>query len=168
MRNANNTLTENDINHLKYCLTLANESLQAGDKPFGSILVDDENEVIAESRNRVNELTPLAHPEIDLAHWAAQNLSPEERKQTTMYTTGEHCPMCAAAHGWVGLGAIVYLCSAKQLNEWLDEMKIPPGPIQFYPVQEIIRNIEVRGPAAGELLQEIKKMHVAYYKKQNG
>ena len=85
-----------------------------------------------------------------------------------MYTTGEHCPMCAAAHGWVGLGAIVYLCSAKQLNEWLDEMKIPPGPIQFYPVQEIIRNIEVRGPAAGELLQEIKKMHVAYYKKQNG
>lgn len=165
MKDSENALTEKDRSHLKYCLTLANESLDAGDKPFGSILVNDENEVIAESRNRVNELTPLAHPEIDLAHWAAQNLSQEERKQTTMYTTGEHCPMCAAAHGWVGLGAIVYLSSAKQLNGWLDEMNIPPGPIQFYPVQEIIRNIEVRGPAAGELLQEIKDLHLEYYKR---
>jgi len=25
-----------------------------------------------------------------------------------MYTSGEHCPMCAAAHGWVGIGKLVY------------------------------------------------------------
>lgn len=165
MKNADSSLTEKDKTHLRYCLRLAKESLEAGDKPFGSILVDGENNVIAESRNRINELTPLAHPEIDLAHWAAQNLTQEVRKQTTMYTTGEHCPMCATAHGWVGLGTIVYLSSAKQLTEWLEEMNIPPGPIQFFPVQEIIKNIEVRGPASGALLDEIKHLHTEYYKR---
>lgn len=165
MANTEIALTGTDINHLKYCLTLAKESLEAGDKPFGSILVNSDNEVIAESRNRVNELTPLAHPEIDLAHWSAQNLTQEERRQTTMYTTGEHCPMCAAAHGWVGLGTIVYLSSAKQLMEWLEEMNIPQGPIQFCPVQEIITNIDVRGPASGLFLDEIKALHVEYYRR---
>ena len=30
----------------------------------------------------------------------------------TVYTSGEHCPMCSAAHAWVGLGRIVYAVSA--------------------------------------------------------
>ncbi len=160
------TLTENDLKQLKYCLTLAAESVHAGDKPFGSVLVNEKNEIIAEARNRVNELTALAHPEYELAHWAAENLSPEQRKKTKMYTTGEHCPMCAAAHGWVGLGEIIYLSSSKQLKEWLEEMNVPPSPIRFYPVEEIIPGVKVKGPAVGELLEEIKKLHEEYYKNQ--
>jgi len=30
-------------------------------------------------------------------------MTPAERLQATVYTSGEHCPMCAAAHGWAGL-----------------------------------------------------------------
>ncbi|MEO7315258.1 MAG: nucleoside deaminase [Ginsengibacter sp.] len=158
-------LTDNDLKHLKHCLILATESVKAGDKPFGSILVNENEDVIAEARNRVIELTALAHPEYELAKWAAENLSPEQRKQTKMYTTGEHCPMCAAAHGWVGLGEIIYLSSAKQLQEWLAEMNVPPAPIRFYPVEEIIPGIKVKGPAEGALLEEIKKLHQEYYDK---
>jgi tRNA(Arg) A34 adenosine deaminase TadA len=156
-------LTENDLLHLRHCLRLAEESVKAGDKPFGSILVNIKNEVIAEARNRVNELTALAHPEFELAHWAAENLSMDDRRKTKMYTTGEHCPMCAAAHGWVGLGEIIYLASAKQLQLWLEEMNIPSAPIRFYPVEEIIPNIRVKGPAEGALLDEIKNLHKEYY-----
>lgn len=162
-----NGLTSTDIKHLEQCLLLAKESLKAGDKPFGSVLVNPQGKVIAEARNRVKELTQLAHPEFELAHWAAENLSGEERKLTTMYTTGEHCPMCAAAHGWVGLGAIVYLSSAKQLQEWLGEFNAPPAPIQFFPVEEIIPKVEVRGPATGELLEQIKGLHSEYYSKNH-
>lgn len=158
-------LSEIDLVHLQHCLRLAEDSLNAGDKPFGSILVNANNEVLAEARNRVNEKTELAHPEYELAAWAAENLSAEERAKTTMYTTGEHCPMCAAAHGWVGLGPIVYLSSSKQLGEWLKEMDVITKQIFFYPVEEIIPNIEVRGPASGELLERIKKLHQAYYSK---
>lgn len=163
MNKASEELTEKDVNHLKRCLALAREALNAGDEPFGSILVNDKDEILAEARNRVNELNNLAHPEIELAHWAANHLSAQERRQTRMYTSGEHCPMCAAAHGWVGLGGIVYLSSALQLTQWLAELGTPAAPIYFMPVQEIIADIEVKGPATGDLLEEIKQLHKEYY-----
>lgn len=163
MQNSGQKLTKKDLSHLEHCLVLAQKALKAGDEPFGSTLVNAENKVIAEARNRVNEKTVLAHPEIELAHWAAENLTAEERKNTTMYTTGEHCPMCAAAHGWVGIGKLVYLSSGAQLNAWLEEFGAAPAPIQFIPVQEIIKKIEIRGPATGELLEKIKALHKRYH-----
>lgn len=164
MKNLKYKITENDLEHLKHCLVLAEEALKAGDEPFGSILVNANNEVIATARNRVNEINNLAHPEIELAQWAAENLSVEERKNTSMYTSGEHCPMCAAAHGWVGLGAIVYLSSAEQLARWLQEIDAPPAPIIFIPVENIVKNIEIKGPASGELLHRIKELQLKYHK----
>lgn len=161
-----NPLTETDRLHLQTCLELAKEAIENGDKPFGSILVGSDGEILRKARNRVNELTALAHPEYELALWAAENLSLEERRKTTIYTTGEHCPMCSAAHGWAELGTIVYLSSGKQLSEWLREFQAPSSPIEFYPVEQIIKNIEVRGPASGELLEEIKNLHKKYYEKQ--
>ena len=152
-------LKETDHKYLKRCLELAKESVEAGDEAFGSVLVNEAGEIIADARNRVNEKTVLAHPEIDLAYWAAENLSEEERAKTTMYTTGEHCPMCSAAHGWVGIGTLVYLSSAKQLEEWQKESDLPAAPINFLPVEDIIKNVEIRGPAEGELFEEIKKLH---------
>lgn len=160
-----NQLSEIDLEHLQRCLELAKEALDAGDKPFGSILVDEKNNVIAEARNRVNELTSLAHPEYELAKWAAENLPEAARKKTTMYTSGEHCPMCSAAHGWVGLGTIVYLSAATQLMKWLEEVNAPKSPIKFIPVQDIIVDCKVKGPATGELLSQIKELQQAYYKK---
>ena len=70
-----NTITTTDEKHLRRCLELATESVEAGDEAFGSVLVNQAGEIIAEARNRVNEKTILAHPEIDLAYWAAENLS---------------------------------------------------------------------------------------------
>lgn len=159
-------LTSRDLRHLEHCLELAAEAVQAGDQAFGSVLVNADDEVIAKSRNRVNELTPLAHPEYELALWAATNLSESERRETTMYTTGEHCPMCAAAHGWAGLGAIVYLSSGKQLREWMAEMGAPDSPVKLLPVEDIIQGVEVRGPAKGELLEKIRQLHKTYYQKR--
>lgn len=159
-------LTETDKKYLKRCLELAAEATEAGDEAFGSVLVNDAGEIIAEARNRVNEKTVLAHPEIDLAYWAAENLSEEERARTTMYTTGEHCPMCAAAHGWVGLGTLVYLSSAKQLGEWQKQFGLPGSNIHFLPVEEIIKNTEVRGPGEGDLLDEIKQLHKKSWSKK--
>lgn len=164
MENPKYMITENDLKHLEHCVVLAEEALKAGDEPFGSILVNANNEVIAEARNRVNEINNLAHPEIKLAQWAVENLTEEERKNTSMYTSGEHCPMCAAAHGWVGLGDIIYLSSAEQLSRWLQEIDAPPAPIIFIPVKNIVKNIEIKGPASGELLHRIKELQLKYHK----
>jgi tRNA(Arg) A34 adenosine deaminase TadA len=68
------------------------------------------------------------HPEFALARWAAAQLTAQERASAVVYSSGEHCPMCAAAHGWVGLGRIAYAGSSAQLWGWLDEFGAPPGP----------------------------------------
>jgi tRNA(Arg) A34 adenosine deaminase TadA len=71
--------------------------------------------------------------------------------------------MCAAAHGWVGLGKIVYISSAAQLTQWLHELGAPPSPVQMLPIQTVVSKVEVAGPADGEMLQAIKDLQVAYH-----
>lgn len=164
MSNSTN-LTEKDLSFLNRCLELAEEALNAGDKPFGSILVSENGEVLAEARNRVNEKNLLAHPEYELSNWALDNLTLDQRKSSTLYTSGEHCAMCAGAHAWSEIGTVVYISSGKQLGEWLKELNIPEAPIQFLPIQHIVKNIIVKGPADGELLEKIKQLHLRYYTK---
>lgn len=90
--------TKEELVHLRRCLELAAEALEAGDQPFGSVLVGADGKVLAEDRNRISSGDSTRHPEFELARWAAEHLSPEERARATVYTSGEHCPMCAAAH----------------------------------------------------------------------
>jgi tRNA(Arg) A34 adenosine deaminase TadA len=152
-------LTSTDNHFLTLCIDLAEEALEAGDKSFGSILVDKNGDIVAQARNRINELNALAHPEYELSAWALDNLTEEERKESTMYTSGEHCPMCSAAHGMARIGTVVYAASGRQLNEWLQEVDLPLSPINMIPIEEVVKDIEVRGPADGELLERIKMMH---------
>ena len=119
-------VTERDLIHLRRCIELAEEALEAGDEPFGSVLVGGDGTVLAEDRNRVAATgDPTQHPEFALARWAATNMSAEERAAATIYTSGEHCPMCAAANGWVGIGRIVYASSSRQLTAWSQEFGAP-------------------------------------------
>lgn len=150
--------TESELRHLRRCAELAKEALDAGDQPFGSVLVSAEGEVLAEDRNRTASGDPTRHPEFELARWAAKNLSPEERSKATVYTSGEHCPMCSAAHARVGLGRIVYIASSAQLAGWLSEWGVEPGPVRPLPIQEIAPATPVEGPTP-ELEQEIKELY---------
>lgn len=151
-------IDDKDRQHLKRCITLAAEALAAGDEPFGSLLVDEHGTVLAEDRNQVASGDSTRHPEFALARWAAANLSAEERASATVYTSGEHCPMCSAAHGWVGLGRIVYASSANQLMTWLDELGMPKPPVQPLPIQDIVPGLPVDGPDP-ELAEQVHELH---------
>src|SRR5271156_5471296 len=113
-------ISETDLPYLRRCVELAAEAVDAGDFPFGSVLLAEDGTVLAEDRNReVTAGDPTRHPEFELARWAATNMTPRDRAAATVYTSGEHCPMCSAAHGWVGLGRIVYASSAHQTSTWM-------------------------------------------------
>jgi tRNA(Arg) A34 adenosine deaminase TadA len=101
-------VAESELGYLRRCIELATEAAAAGSGPFGSVLVAEDGTILAEDHNRDGDGDPTQHPELALARWAAANMTPEQRAAATVYTSGEHCPMCAAAHGWVGLGRIVY------------------------------------------------------------
>lgn len=158
---------DKDLLHLRRCVELAAEALGAGDEAFGSVLVAEDGRVLAEDRNRVSGGDATRHPEFELARWAATNMTPDERGKATVYTSGEHCPMCAAAHGWVGLGRIVYATSSRQFGEWLAELGVPPAPVKPLSIQEVAPNVAVDGPFP-EFADEIRELHVRYYGKRRG
>lgn len=151
-------MDETDLRHLGRCVDLAEEALDGGDEPFGSLLVGADGDVLREDRNRVAGGDRTQHPELALARWAADHLTPEERAAATVYTSGEHCPMCAAAHAWVGLGRIVYASSAAQLTEWLTELGFPPPPVLPLPIHEVAPGVRVEGPSV-ELAPVMHDLH---------
>jgi|SRR5690625_32967 len=159
-------LTKNEMNHLRRCVELAEEALQEGDEPFGSVLVGAGNKVLAEDRNRtVSSGDPTRHPEFALARWAAQNMTPEERADATVYTSGEHCPMCAAAHGLVGLGRIVYASSSKQLVALRNSLGAAPLAVEPIPAEEVITRAVVEGPVP-ELAEKVLELQKKWCKRR--
>ena len=152
-----------DINYLDRCVELAAEALESGNPPFGSVLVDANDNVLYEGHNLTAGGDSTQHPEFAIARWAATNMTPEERAQSTVYTSGEHCPMCAAAHGWVGLGRIVYASSSEQLSAWLNEMDLPQPPVATLPINSIVPNVTVEGPfpEQAEAIQLLQRQYHA-------
>lgn len=155
-------IRDSDLQHLRRCVELAKTALEKGDEPFGSVLVSADGEVLFEDHNHVAGGDHTQHPEFAIARWAANNMTPEERSKATVYTSGEHCPMCAAAHGWVGLGRIVYASSSEQLVQWLSDMGVPPSRVRNLSIQDVIRDTIVDGPVP-ELAEQVRELHRQFY-----
>jgi tRNA(Arg) A34 adenosine deaminase TadA len=148
-----------DLTHLRRCVELASEAVAAGDFPFGSVLVAADGKVLAEDRNRENSMgDPTRHPEFELARWAATNMTADERAAATVFTSGEHCAMCSAAHAWVGLGRIVYVSSTKQMTGWLTELGVAGSPVRPLAVSEVAPGVPVQGPVPG-LAEQVHELH---------
>jgi tRNA(Arg) A34 adenosine deaminase TadA len=156
-------LSDDDLDRLGRCVELARAALEAGDEPFGSILVSADGETLFEDRNRVKDGDATRHPEFAIAQWAVANLTPAERAAATVYTSGEHCPMCAAGHAWVGLGRIVYATSSAQLSQWCTEWGVPPSPVAPLPINTVAPGVAVDGPAP-ELADDMKALYEAKFR----
>jgi tRNA(Arg) A34 adenosine deaminase TadA len=149
---------ETDLTFLRRCVDLARAALDEGDEPFGSVLVDAAGEVRFEDRNRVQAGDETRHPELEVARWSASYLTADERAASTVYTSGEHCPMCSAAHAWMGLGPIVYAASSAQLVAWRTSWGLPASPVLPLAINEVAPGVEVRGPFV-ELEDELVELH---------
>lgn len=158
MTDARDTTTAADRSHLQRCIQLARDAVDAGDEPFGSLLVDRAGVVRLEERNRVGGGDETRHPEFDIARWAANNLTPDERRSSVVYTSGEHCPMCSAAHAWVGLGTIVFAASGAQLAAWRSEWGLAPGAVAVLGIDTIAPGTPTRGPFP-EFAAELRELH---------
>ena len=157
------SLTQDERAHLERCVTLAEQALAGHDEPFGSVLIGGDGVRLAEGRNRVVATGDRTqHPEIELARWAAAHLSAQERVRAPVFTSGEHCPMCAAAHAWVGLGRIVYAHSSQQLAVWLDELGVPPPPVRTLPVGVVAPDVPVEGPVP-DLALRMRELHRQFH-----
>lgn len=149
-------ISETDLVHLRRAVELAREAGDSGDGPFGSVLVDATGAERFADRNReASTGDETRHPEFEIARWAATHLTPDERAASTVYTSGEHCAMCAAAHAWVGLGRIAYVASAAQITEWRAAKGAPASPVTPLPISSVAPRLAVDGPA-DELVDEVR------------
>ena len=74
----------------------AEKSLSEGGVPIGAVLVKD-NEVISRGHNRlIQNNSVILHAEMDAIE-NARNLTYEDYRKCTLYTTLSPCPMCSGA-----------------------------------------------------------------------
>lgn len=146
-----------DTAHLRHALDLAREAADAGDEPFGSVLVRD-GEVVAESRNTIaTDDDVTAHPELKLARWAARELDEAALAETTMYTSTEPCPMCAGAMYHAGLRRVVFSTPAETVGEVAGAGLVMPSSEVF---ARGVESVEVVGPV---LEAEGREVHESFW-----
>jgi tRNA(Arg) A34 adenosine deaminase TadA len=149
-------ISETDLVHLRRTVELAREAADGGDGPFGSVLVDAAGvERFADRNREASTGDATRHPEFEIARWAVRHMAPAERAAATVYTSGEHCPMCSAAHAWVGLGRIVYVASSAQIAAWRAALGVTASPVSALPIADVAPGLDVEGPV-DELVDEVR------------
>src|SRR5690625_1686727 len=77
-----------EMKYLERCIALATEALEAGDQPFGSVLVSADGEILFEDHSRTASGDATRHPEFEIARWAARNMDEKARAATTVLYLG--------------------------------------------------------------------------------
>ena len=96
---------------------LAAAAREAGDHPFGALLLVD-GEVVAEAVNRVNSDVDLtAHAETMLVRHLERSGRLDLLATGIVVASTEPCPMCVGAMFWAGARHVVFGMSAARLNE---------------------------------------------------
>ncbi len=77
--------------------------------PFGAVIVDSNNNVIAVASNTVlKDNDPTAHAEINAIRKACKKLNTHDLTGYKIYATGYPCPMCLSAIIWSNIKEVYY------------------------------------------------------------
>jgi tRNA(adenine34) deaminase len=110
-------------------MRVALDEARSGDFPFGAVIVRD-GRVIAHGRNlgRTNG-DPTAHGEIVAIRGCLAEHGSAALRGSTLYTTGEPCPMCMGAILWCRVSRLVFAASIAQLATTRDQIMITSADI---------------------------------------
>jgi tRNA(Arg) A34 adenosine deaminase TadA len=110
-------------------MRIAIEEASRGDYPFGAVITRD-GEVLARGRNLgKQEQDPTAHGEMVAIRRFLAEHGPEKLKGTTLYTSGESCPMCMGAIVWCGIARVVYGATIEQLATKIGQIMVTDADI---------------------------------------
>jgi tRNA(adenine34) deaminase len=131
-----------------YALALAEAAGIAGDVPVGAVIVDQQNQIVAEAANRRDrDKDPTAHAEVLALRQAGMVRGNWHLNDCTLYVTLEPCPMCAGALGLARLGRLVYGADDWKAGAVRSVLNIPDGPASNH-------RLEVVGGILGEACRE--------------
>ena len=112
--------------HMRRALDLAREAARDGEVPVGAVLVDGEGAVVAEGRNRVEQLhNATAHAEMLALHAASESRDDWRLDGHTLVVTLEPCAMCAMAAVWARIETIVFGAADSKAGAVLSLYNVP-------------------------------------------
>lgn len=109
-------MSTQDETFLRQAITLANQARQAGERPFGAVLVFNEV-VVAQAQDQCRALNdPTAHAELRLISSYCQSSGYFDLTGAAIYTCAEPCVMCSGAIKWAGISRVVFSVSQELLQ----------------------------------------------------
>ena len=97
-----------DTDHLDRAITLAEDNIAGGGRPFGAVLVKD-GQVLAAAANETHlngDIT--AHAELLAISRACREHGPDAVRGATIHASGQPCPMCLAACHAAGVARVIF------------------------------------------------------------
>jgi len=152
-------MNQNEL--LRRAISLAASARAHGNQPFGSLLADENGQILLEAENTINTASDATgHAETNLVRLASQKFPAEVLAKTTLYTSTEPCPMCSGAIFWSGIGRVVFALSEDGLYAMTGDS---PESLKL-PCREVFaragRLVEVTGPL---LEEEAAKVHEGFW-----
>ena len=142
-------MNESDMLHLRRAFVLAREARDAGNGPYGAVLVGADGSVLLEARNTVNTESDLTgHAETNLLRTAFRTFDAVALAGATLYSSAEPCPMCAGAIYWSGVGRVVFGIGIPRLSALLGEGN--QAGIRCADILTTGRPVKVEGPLLEE------------------
>ncbi len=112
-----------EVRDLRF-MRMAIEEARQADYPFGAIITRDDV-VLARGRNSGTQLgDPTAHGEMVTIRDFLARHGAEKLRGTTLYTSGEPCPMCMGAILWCGIGRLVFAASIPQIATRINQIMV--------------------------------------------
>ena len=150
--------------YLRVAIETAREAREAGNHPFGAILVGPDGAVLLRAGNAsAGEQDRTAQAERVLMSRASEMYEAAFLEGCTMVVSAEPCAMCAGAAYWAGIGRVVYGLSERGLGELIGP---PPENLTMdLPCRVVLgsgqRHIEVVGPL---LEDEARAVHDGFWR----
>jgi tRNA(Arg) A34 adenosine deaminase TadA len=144
--------------HQRGAIRVAREARDAGNHPFGALLVVDDVEIARAGNTVVTQRDPTRHAEMNVLQ-AIAGLSLSERlSRVVLYASTEPCVMCSGAIYWAGIQRVVYGCPTETLARFA-------GGSLSIPCREVFargkRVVEVLGPL---LEDEAAEVHQGFWR----
>jgi guanine deaminase len=100
--------------YLLMAIDLAMRNVRAGGRPFGAVIVKDD-EIVATGVNAILATNdPTTHAELQAIRAASAVLKSPRLDGCVVYASGQPCPMCLAAMYLTGVSAVHYAYSNEE------------------------------------------------------
>ncbi|MBD3305433.1 nucleoside deaminase [candidate division KSB3 bacterium] len=133
---------------IREALALAKRAAQAGNEPFGALLVHNGEIIMTAQNTQTTEHDCTRHAELNLVSYSMRRFSPAILSQSLLYTSTEPCIMCAGAIHWAGISTMVYSCSQVALEQLVGE------DYHYIPSREVLERLQSQTRVVGPVLED--------------